>query len=106
MVREDASRERAEVVGRPYRPWREFDDEAEANNPNNLVSLCRRCHAKKARYENRWLRGDGLALQEYRRFIGLGQEPLTELGADGMLRLKWNGISVLSVPPCTVVPVN
>lgn len=55
------------------RPWREFpDDEKEqANADENLVSLCTSCHGKKLKLENRWLRGDGLALQEYRRSVGL-----------------------------------
>jgi len=53
------------------RPWRECESEAEANAMDNLVSLCRWCHGKKTRLENKWLRGDGLALQEYRRLVGV-----------------------------------
>lgn len=53
------------------RPWREFEVEQEANDPANLVSLCQSCHGKKLGLENKWLRGDGLALQEYRRFVGI-----------------------------------
>lgn len=53
------------------RPWRECASEEEANADSNLVSLCRRCHGKKLRLEHRWLRGDGLALQEYRRLVGI-----------------------------------
>jgi hypothetical protein len=29
-----------------------------------------------------------------------------ELGADSTMRFEWNGIRVLSVPLCAVVPVN
>jgi hypothetical protein len=55
------------------RPWREFSDDRkeEANRDENLVSLCMSCHAIKQALENRWLKGDGLALQEYRRSVGL-----------------------------------
>ena len=37
----------------------------------NLVALCWSCHAKKYKLERRWLRGDWLALQEFRNFVGL-----------------------------------
>lgn len=53
------------------RPWREFSCEEEANDPANLVSLCASCHGKKMKLENRWLNGDGLALQEYRVSLGI-----------------------------------
>lgn len=57
------------------RAWREFDDATQANDLSNLVSLCRSCHSWKTNtLERKWLRGDGLALQEYRRWI---QETLT-----------------------------
>lgn len=57
------------------RPWREFDNADEANHDDNLVSLCRKCHGKKVKLENAWLRGDGLALQEYRRMVGITLPP-------------------------------
>lgn len=57
------------------RPWREFDNAEEANHEDNLVSLCRKCHGKKVKLENAWLRGDGLALQEYRRMVGITLPP-------------------------------
>jgi HNH endonuclease len=54
------------------RPWREFEDKTEANDPMNLVALCRRCHSTKTlTTEAAWLRGDGLALQAYRRAVGI-----------------------------------
>ncbi len=53
------------------RPWRECESEQEANDPSNLVSLCTSCHGKKGKLERAWLRGDGLALQEYRRLVGV-----------------------------------
>jgi hypothetical protein len=53
------------------RPWREFEDKAEANDESNLVALCRKCHSKKGGLERKWLKGDGLALQEYRRMVGV-----------------------------------
>ncbi len=53
------------------RPWRECESEAEANRLENLVSLCLSCHGKKFKIENAWLRGDGLALQQYRQFVGI-----------------------------------
>ncbi len=59
------------------RPWRDCEHEAEANDLNNLVSLCRSCHAKKNTLERRWLNGDGLALMEYRRSVGLPEGGLT-----------------------------
>jgi hypothetical protein len=46
-------------------PWRSFASATEANDPANLASLCRSCHAKKARAENRWLRGDVLDMWRY-----------------------------------------
>ena len=65
---QEANRQRLSVDH--IRPWREFDDAAEANQPGNLVSLCRVCHSVKTHvYERKWLKGDGLALQKYRREI-------------------------------------
>lgn len=51
------------------RPWREFTTESEANEESNLIPLCRSHHSAKGKLERRWLRGDYLALQEYRRMI-------------------------------------
>lgn len=54
------------------RPWRSFSDKAEANEPSNLVSLCRRCHMEKtAKAERAWLRGDRLALLAYEKSVKL-----------------------------------
>lgn len=54
------------------RPWREFTDKKEANDPSNLVALCRKCHSLKTlTTEQAWLRGDGLALQRYRKEVGI-----------------------------------
>lgn len=55
-------------------PWRAFDDKVEANHPSNLTSLCRSCHTKKtAIAERQWLRGDRIAMEQYRRSIQLPQ---------------------------------
>lgn len=52
------------------RAWREFENPEEANDLSNLASLCRACHSWKTNtLEKKWLKGDGLALQEYRRWI-------------------------------------
>lgn len=54
------------------RPWRSFSDKAIANEPSNLTSLCRSCHAQKtAAAERLWLKGDVLALQQYERAVKL-----------------------------------
>ena len=48
-------------------PWRCFTDKTFANAPENLASLCRRCHGvKTTRAERLWLRGD---VQEYEKFL-------------------------------------
>lgn len=53
-------------------PWRAFEDKAAANDPGNLVALCRSCHQKKTiTAERQWLRGDVLGLAAYRRQVGL-----------------------------------
>ena len=53
------------------RPWRDFNDTTEANHPDNLVSLCSSCHSRKTTtLERRWLKGDYLALRQFRREIG------------------------------------
>jgi hypothetical protein len=46
-------------------PYRSFDNREEANQPTNLVALCRSCHSKKARAERLWLRGDVLDMWTY-----------------------------------------
>jgi 5-methylcytosine-specific restriction endonuclease McrA len=56
-------------------PWRsliEFGIEV-ANAPENLTSLCRKCHRwKTATIEQRWLdRGDCLAMSEYQKQVKL-----------------------------------
>ncbi len=53
------------------RPWRDCEHEAEANDLRNLISLCRSCHAKKAKLERAWLQGDWMALASYRLSVGL-----------------------------------
>jgi 5-methylcytosine-specific restriction endonuclease McrA len=53
-------------------PWRLFDDadKTAANDPNNLVSLCKSCHAwKTARAERKFLRGDVIDFREYEKAI-------------------------------------
>jgi 5-methylcytosine-specific restriction endonuclease McrA len=53
-------------------PWRTFADKAEANHPTNLVSLCRRCHAiKTVDFERKWLKGDRIGMEQYRRSLKL-----------------------------------
>lgn len=54
------------------RPWRSFDDKDAANDPGNLVSLCRACHSEKTHAaEAAWLRGDVLAMKQYERSVRL-----------------------------------
>lgn len=50
-------------------PWRSFEDKVAANDPRNLVSLCRSCHAKKARAERLWLQGDVLDMWRYQTAV-------------------------------------
>ena len=53
-------------------PWRTFTDKLKANEPTNLATLCMRCHAIKTTiYEKRWLKGDVLGMQQYRKAIQL-----------------------------------
>lgn len=57
------------------KPWRAFENKAEANDPSNLASLCKPCHRHKTgSIERKWLRGDVLAMQQYERAI---KRPLT-----------------------------
>ncbi len=54
------------------KPWRAFEDKAEANDPANLVTLCKTCHRRKTNVAERaWLKGDVLAMQQYRQAVGL-----------------------------------
>lgn len=49
-------------------PWRVFGDheKADANQPSNLTSLCKRCHSWKTSVaEQRWLSGDRLDFSRY-----------------------------------------
>lgn len=57
-------------------PWRTFTDEAEANQPSNLASLCRSCHSKKTNAAERlWIRGDVLDMWRYQIAVS---EPWTK----------------------------
>ncbi len=56
-------------------PWRTFTDEAAANDPKNLVSLCRPCHSRKGRAERLWLQGDVLDMWRYQLAVA---EPWTK----------------------------
>lgn len=48
------------------RPWRSFADKAVANEPENLASLCRKCHSfKTSTVEKAWLRGDVIAWKQW-----------------------------------------
>jgi len=54
------------------KPWRSFENKAEANDPSNLASLCKTCHRHKTgSIERKWLRGDVLAMQQYEDAIKL-----------------------------------
>jgi len=51
-------------------PWREFEDKTLANQPENLASLCVKCHRyKTAVVEPAYFRGDMLAMDEYKRVV-------------------------------------
>jgi 5-methylcytosine-specific restriction endonuclease McrA len=63
------------------RPWRSFTDKRQANDPTNLISLCKRCHRHKtATIERQWLKGDRLAMLQYEKAVKL--PPLFALPAD------------------------
>lgn len=54
------------------RPWRSFEDKDAANHPDNLVSLCRSCHAHKtSAVERAWLKGDVIAFNQWVRSLHL-----------------------------------
>lgn len=53
-------------------PWRTFADKVLANDPTNLVTLCMRCHAIKTTiYERKWLKGDRIGMEQYRKALSL-----------------------------------
>lgn len=52
-------------------PWRLFTDEKVANDLDNLVALCRSCHAKKWRAESAYIRGDVLGWWAYLDNVGI-----------------------------------
>lgn len=53
-------------------PWRMFKDKAEANHPDNLVSLCRKCHSyKTSKVERALLTGDLLGLKQWVKSLRL-----------------------------------
>jgi 5-methylcytosine-specific restriction endonuclease McrA len=57
-------------------PWRLFDNKAAANDLSNLIALCRSCHMRKtASFERLMMQGDFLALEDYRRQVGLTGGP-------------------------------
>lgn len=52
------------------RPWRSFENKADANHPDNLASLCEKCHGyKTSKVERAWLRGDMLPMQAYEQSV-------------------------------------
>lgn len=54
------------------KPWRSFEDEKQANAPENLVSLCHRCHkSKTSGAERAWLKGDRMAMLAYEKAVKL-----------------------------------
>ncbi len=55
------------------KPYRLFvDDDASANDPANLVALCRSCHNRKtARAERAYIKGDVLEYLRYLENVGL-----------------------------------
>jgi 5-methylcytosine-specific restriction endonuclease McrA len=53
-------------------PWRCFVDKWSANDPSNLATLCPKCHQYKTLIvERRYLRGDVLPMEQYRRSLRL-----------------------------------
>jgi 5-methylcytosine-specific restriction endonuclease McrA len=59
-------------------PWRLFADEKVANDLDNLVALCRACHAKKTgRAEAAYVRGDVLEWLAFLRDVGVDPLSLT-----------------------------
>lgn len=80
------------------RPWRAYGDKAYANDPENLVALCKRCHSfKTLTVERAWLRGDRVELTKWLTALGIDQGPRSvhsghvrivagKLGGDGPVR--------------------
>lgn len=56
-------------------PWRSFANKEEANDPANLVTVCRPCHTRKTVVaERKWLKGDRIGMEQYRRSLTLPSE--------------------------------
>lgn len=56
------------------RPWRTFENKAEANDPSNLVSLCKACHSRKTvTVERAYLRGDRVEFMRWLREIAIDE---------------------------------
>jgi hypothetical protein len=54
------------------RPWRSFESKVDANHPDNLVTLCRKCHASKTiTIERAWLQGDALGWHQWVQSLNL-----------------------------------
>lgn len=65
-------------------PWRAFSSTAGANDPGNLVSLCRSCHTIKTTVaERKWLQGDVLAMRAYQEAVRRAWGDRTEELLDG-----------------------
>jgi 5-methylcytosine-specific restriction endonuclease McrA len=47
------------------KPWRSFTDKAQANDPRNLISLCRKCHSRKGGMERKYLKGNVVDMLGY-----------------------------------------
>lgn len=62
-------------------PWRLFADERIANSLENLIALCRSCHARKWRAETAYIRGDVLGWLAYLRNVGVDPASLDGLYA-------------------------
>lgn len=74
------------------RPWREFDDATEANRPDNLVTLCPSCHARKTNtFERMAARGDRIALNWWRESLlrgnGVPEQRAFLIGRKNLKRL-------------------
>lgn len=63
---------RVDVRDRRVRPRRAFAAHEQADDLNNLVSLCASCHSgTSADAERKWLRGDVIGQRRYERVVGL-----------------------------------
>lgn len=60
-------------------PWRLFSDEKAANGLENLIALCRSCHAKKWRAEHAYIKGDVQGWVAYLRNVGVDPASLAGL---------------------------